>query len=120
MEGKEKKSVAYAQQELAAVNQILEMQRKENLKQQEHIEMLDGEIDALKNLLEEKQREANRLVEKLHDKQSSINALNDKIKLLKVDHGAIQVMFKRCFVYRLIFYVPLFIYLFIYFEIQNY
>jgi chromosome segregation ATPase len=105
MEGKEKKSLASAQQELAAVNQILEMQRKENLKQQEHIEMLDGEIDALKNLLEGKQREVNRLVEKLHDKQNSINTLNEKIKSLKVDHGAIQV-YSKVFTVEISLYYP--------------
>lgn len=58
---------------------------------QEHIVMLDGEVDALKEIIKGKQTEINKLVEITYDKSKEIDGLNDKIKSLRVDNGAIQI-----------------------------
>lgn len=58
---------------------------------QEHIVMLDGEVDALKELLRRKQTENNKLVEHNHEKDLEIKDLNEKLKSSRVDNGAIQI-----------------------------
>jgi hypothetical protein len=67
------------------------MQRSENHKQLEHIIMLDGEIDALRVMVKEKQDEVNRNVEIICEKDKKIAALVESVKSLKVERGAIQV-----------------------------
>lgn len=71
--------------------QVLNLQRTESYKMQEHIIMLDGEIDALKVLLKNKQIENNKLVENNHEKSNEIKDLNEKLKDQRVDNGAIQI-----------------------------
>ena len=53
--------------------------------------MLDGEIDALKEIIKGKQNEINRMVEVNHDKSKEIENLKENIKSLRVDNGAIQI-----------------------------
>jgi hypothetical protein len=91
MEQQDKRSVAAAQEELAAINKVLSLQRAESYKMQEHTIMLDGEIDALKITVNKKQTEINRLVEIGLDKSKEIEGLNEKVKSLRVDNGAIQI-----------------------------
>lgn len=66
--------------ELAAEQRLLKIQIEENYKAQEHIVLLDAEVDALRNLAESKQLKINELKDIIVEKEDEIKSLQSKLK----------------------------------------
>lgn len=78
-------------QELAASKKILEIQQKENYKQQEYLAMVEGELDRTKSLVEIKQNELDKLRVNYEQKCLIISELQEKIKTAQMQ----EQVFKR-------------------------
>lgn len=79
-----------ALEELAALKKVLNLQQHENYKQQEHIELLGGELDRTKDLVQVKQLEINILTDEVFDKSNKIEELGRKIEAQHVERSAFQ------------------------------
>jgi hypothetical protein len=70
--------------ELATAQKLLTIQQKDNYRFQEHVHLLDGEIDALKLLLEEKQLLINK-------KENEIDARSEQVRNLELELKAARL-----------------------------
>jgi predicted nucleic acid-binding Zn-ribbon protein len=71
--------------ELATAQKLLAIQQKDNYKFQEHVQMLDGEIDALKEVLERKQLLINRKESEIDAKCEQVRNLEMELKAARLD-----------------------------------
>ena len=83
-----KKIVGFLRSELQTAQDVLALQQKDNYRYQEHVKILDGEIDALRELLEDKQRTINNLRNTIISKDDRIKELEDLLYENKVERAA--------------------------------
>jgi hypothetical protein len=74
--------------ELATAQKLLTIQQKDDYRFQEHVHLLDGEIDALKLLLEEKQLLINK-------KENEIDARSEQVRNLELELKAGPYLISR-------------------------
>jgi predicted RNase H-like nuclease (RuvC/YqgF family) len=76
--------------ELRAAQEVLALQQKDNYKFQDHVKILDGEIDALKLILDEKQRVINKQNDALVAKDDRIRELEQKLYDNRIEKHALK------------------------------
>lgn len=74
--------------ELRTAQDVLALQLKDNHQYREHVKILDGEIDALRAMLEEKQQTINNLGNTIIRKDDRIKELEDLLYENKVERAA--------------------------------
>ena len=80
-----------AHSEIAAVRKVLELQQKENYRLKDHVRMLDGEIDSLKDLCMTKQNEIIACKESIRLRDDKVKELQNCIETNRVDKNGIQL-----------------------------
>jgi predicted RNase H-like nuclease (RuvC/YqgF family) len=76
--------------ELRAAQEVLALQQKDNYKFQDHVKILDGEIDALRLILEEKQRVINKQNDTLVAKDDRIRELEQQLYDNRIEKHALK------------------------------
>jgi hypothetical protein len=89
-ESKPRKAEVALREELRTAQEILALQQKETYKFQDHVEILDNEINSLRELLEERQGVINTLREKLLLKDDRIKEQEKNIYDNTIDHAAFK------------------------------
>lgn len=79
---------AHLRDELRTAQDVLALQLKDNHQYREHVKILDGEIDALRAMLEEKQLTINNLGNTIIRKDDRIKELEDLLYENKVERAA--------------------------------
>lgn len=79
---------AHLRDELRTAQDVLSLQLKDNHQYREHVKILDGEIDALRAMLEEKQLTINNLGNTIIRKDDRIKELEDLLYENKVERAA--------------------------------
>lgn len=81
--------------ELATARKLLALQQQDNYKFQEHVTLLDGEIDALKEVVERKQKVINHKQDEILRKDEQIRMLEVELKAAKTDIASFKVVVER-------------------------
>ena len=76
--------------EIETLKKLIEMQRIHNYKQQEHIELVEGELQGTKDLFLEKQLELIKLRDEDSEKSKRIKDLEDELKNSQLERNAFQ------------------------------
>ena len=79
---------SHLRDELRTAQDVLALQLKDNHQCREHVKILDGEIDALRAMLEEKQQTINNLGNTIIRKDDRIKELEDLLYENKVERAA--------------------------------
>ncbi len=91
IQDKESRNVeASLREELRVSQALLSLQQKDNNQYREHVKILDGEIDALRDMLEDKQRTINNLGNTIISKDDKIKELEDLLYENKVERHAFK------------------------------
>jgi myosin heavy subunit len=77
------------QSELKTARSLLEMQKRETRHCQEHISLLNGEIDTLRQLVEEKQHQIHKLNMKIQSKSDKVSHFKETFDQFRVDKLAL-------------------------------
>lgn len=78
--------------ELLATTQVLQIQQEENYRYRDHVQLLGGEIDALKKMVEEKQKRLNKKDMEIADLEDTIAQLKASLKEAMIERSAFKVM----------------------------
>lgn len=78
--------------EVAATYKLLHMQQQETIKQQEHVTILEGEIDLMKLTIENKQKNINGKNELIYLKDEKIKELELKLSTSLIERNAFKVL----------------------------
>jgi hypothetical protein len=80
------------QDEVAATYKLLEMQQQETIKQQEHVTILESEIDLMKLTIENKQKKINGKNEDIYLKDEKIKELEKKLSTALIERSAFKIL----------------------------
>lgn len=83
-----KETIAAFEAELKSSRSLLLIQQVESRQAQEHIELLNREVDALRLIVDEKQDEIQRLNVKLQSKKEKVNEFESTFDQFRIDHLA--------------------------------
>ena len=78
--------------ELLATTKVLHLQQEDNYKSRDHIQLLGGELDALKKVVEEKQSRLNKKDRQIAELEDTITTLNATMKEIKIERAAFKVL----------------------------
>ncbi|RYH09000.1 hypothetical protein EON65_40460, partial [archaeon] len=87
-----KETIAAFEAQLKAAQDLLHIQQQDALHREEHIQLLNGEIDMLRNTVQTKQDVILSLQSQLQGKNYTLEALNKELDQLRIDKTAIYTL----------------------------
>ena len=85
-------NAAAGQREIKAIREVLEVQQKDNYRLRDHVALLDGEIDLLRNLVMKKQDDINEKESKIMDLRDRIEELDHEVKEKTVTKDKFRIL----------------------------
>ena len=83
-------SAGAAMQEVATLQKVLALQQKENIRLQEEVVQLEGEVDDSRKIAEKRQKHLNHANDKIAEQKSGIQSLEAALKAAKVEGKAFE------------------------------
>eukprot|EP01031_Cornospumella_fuschlensis_P025644 gene25644-30973_t len=87
-----KETIAAFEKQLQAAQDLLQIQQNDALHREDHIQLLNGEIDMLRNNVQIKQDVILNLQHQLHGKNQTLELLNKELDQLRIDKLAIYTL----------------------------
>ena len=84
------KAAGAAVQEIATLQKVLALQQKENIRLQEEVCQLEGEVDDARKIAEKRQNHLNHANDKVASRDASIKTLEETLKAAKVEGKAFE------------------------------
>ena len=82
--------VTSAQREVASIQKVLKMQQQDNINQVGQIQLLEGELDGLKIILEKKQKQIVKQQDEIIKRDGKIIELEGELAEMRVTRSAIK------------------------------
>ncbi len=82
--------ITSAQHEVASIQKVLRMQQQENINQVGQIQLLEGELDGLKIILEKKQKQIIKQQDEIIKRDGKIKELEGELEEMRVTRSAIK------------------------------
>jgi hypothetical protein len=83
-------SAGAAAQEIATLQKVLALQQKENIRLQETVVQLEGEVDDSRKIVEKRQKHINHANDKIAERDKTIHSLEETLKAAKVEGKAFE------------------------------
>lgn len=79
-----------ATQEIATLQKVLALQQKENIRLQEEVSQLEGEVEESRKIIEKRQKHLNHANDKIAERDASIKTLEETLKAAKIEGKAFE------------------------------